>query len=339
MKLLPLLLLTLVPPAATAPPARLVALPPRPAAVPARPVAAPVAPVEAVVLVTFRPSAEVKGSVILLGDVAVVEGQNPKLVESMEALEVGAAPLSGRTRTVSAAYARVRLRQLRLGEKAFEFAGPALCTVSRPEQIVPGATIEKAACDAVDAANPGAAAQVSYQSADLHLPVGQVELKPQGVRLLGGTTGTVPVQVLVDGQQQTVVTVNFRLLRRALAVVATRDLRAGSVVSEDDVKVEERPVVSGPLVLGEVSLAVGQQVAIPIKGGTVVTNSMLKPALAVKRGMRVKLICQGENFTITAAGEALQDAAAGQTVRVRNLSSLLEVVGVALGPETVRVPF
>lgn len=332
MKLLPLLLLILAVPAVAAPPAH-------PAAVPTRS-AAPTAPVaEPTVLVTFRPTAEVKGSVILLGDVAAVEGPDQKLVESMEALEVGAAPLSGRSRTVSAAYARVRLRQLRLGEKAVEFAGPALCTVTRPEQIVPGASVERAACDAVDAANPGTASQASYSPADLHLPVGQVELKPQNVRLLSGTTGTVAVQVLVDGQQQSMVTVNFRLLRRAPAVVATRDLRPGSVVSEDDVKVEERPVMSGPLVLGEASLAVGQQVAVPIKGGTVVTASMLKPALAVKRGMRVKLVCQGDHFTITTAGEALQDAAAGQTVRVRNLTSLLEIVGVALGPETVRVPF
>jgi flagella basal body P-ring formation protein FlgA len=290
-------------------------------------------------MVTFKSTAEVKGAVILLSDVAAVEGQDPKLVESMEVLEVGAAPLSGRTRTVSAAYARVRLRQLRLGENAVTFAGAPLCTVSRPVQIVPGADLQKAACDAVDAVNPGAASQASYTPADLRLPVGAVELKPQGVRLLSATTGTVPVQVLVDGEQQALVTINFRLLRRAAAVVATRDLRPGSVVSEDDVKVEERPVTSGPLVLGVTSLAVGQQVAIPIKGGTVVTSAMLKPALAVKRGMRVKLICQGESFTVTAAGEALQDAAAGQTVRVRNLGSLLEVVGVAMGPETVRVPF
>jgi flagella basal body P-ring formation protein FlgA len=77
----------------------------------------------------------------------------------------------------------------------------------------------------------------------------------------------------------------------------------------------------------------------PIKGGTVLTASQLKPAVLIKRGMRIRLVCKGPTFTATATGEALQDGAAGQLVRVRNLSSLRELTGLVIDEQTAEVPF
>ena len=41
----------------------------------------------------------------------------------------------------------------------------------------------------------------------------------------------------------------------------------------------------------------------------------------------------------TATGEALQDGAAGQTIRVRNLGSLKELIGLVMDDQTAEVPF
>jgi flagella basal body P-ring formation protein FlgA len=219
------------------------------------------------------------------------------------------------------------------------FAGSELTQVTRPDQIVPGQMIEKAACEAVEAANPGTTAQLSYRLADLHLPVGAVQLKPAASQAVSGVSGSVPVQVLVDGRPEASVSVSYRLIRRAPTVVAARDLSMNDLVTGEDLRVEERPVLSGSQVLGEISLAVGQQVTVPVKEGTPLTRSMLKPPILIRRGMRVRLICRGPTFTATAAGEALQDATAGQPVRVRNLSSLKELTGLATDADTVEVPF
>jgi flagella basal body P-ring formation protein FlgA len=59
----------------------------------------------------------------------------------------------------------------------------------------------------------------------------------------------------------------------------------------------------------------------------------------IKRGARVRLICRGPSFVATVSGEALQDGIAGQTVRVRNLTSLLELTGLPVDSQTVEVPF
>jgi flagella basal body P-ring formation protein FlgA len=271
--------------------------------------------------------------------VALVESDRAELLARLQSVEVGASPLQGHSRQLSAQYARVRIRQAGIDDSRLMFGGTELVTVTRAAQKLTGAAIEKAACEAVEAANSGATAEVTYRLSDLRLPEGRIELKAQKPRVPGGSSGTVPVQVLVEGRQEALVTVSFRLVRRAPTVVATRDLLPGSVLTGEDVRLEERPVVAGPIVLSDLSQAVGQQVAIPIKGERAVTASMLRPAVVLKRGARVKLICRGPSFTVTATGEALQDASAGQPVRVRNLTSLRELTGRTVDGQTVEVQF
>lgn len=85
-------------------------------------------------------------------------------------------------------------------------------------------------------------------------------------------------------------------------------------------------------------LATGQVMRRPAVPGTVLTPSMLEPAIMIKKGQTVRLIVSARNFRINASGEALADAVEGQRLRVRNLSSQRIVEGVVVGPETVEIP-
>nr|UKE84345.1 flagellar basal body P-ring formation chaperone FlgA [Pectobacterium sp. PL152] len=51
--------------------------------------------------------------------------------------------------------------------------------------------------------------------------------------------------------------------------------------------------------------------------GQVITASMIRRAWVVKAGQSVQIIAQGEGFTINGEGKAMNNAAAGQAVRVR----------------------
>ncbi len=296
-------------------------------------VAAPVA------VITFRSQAQVRGRAIRLADVALVESPRPRLVAALGAIEVGVAPLCGHSWTVTADYARVRIRQAGLDPERMLLRGADLITVSRPDQLLPGAALQKAATDAIAAANPGATVQITFAPGDLHLPVGVVTLSPQPAQMAGSEGGTIAVQVLVDHQEAVVVPLCFRLLRSAPAVVAVRDLPFGTVLTADELRIEPRPVLPGPLLLSDSSLAIGQQAATPIRGGTALTAAMVKPAILVRRGARVRLICKGSTFIATVTAEALEDGAAGELVRCRNLTSLQEVTGVVVDEQTAEVPF
>jgi flagella basal body P-ring formation protein FlgA len=282
---------------------------------------------------------QVTDRVIRLKDVALVESDNPSLLTALEGVDVGSAPLIGHSREVSADFARVRIRRVGIDLDRLKFGGAQLVKVTRPDQSFAGDAIAKAACDAVEAAQPGTTVRATTSPSDLRLPLGKVELKTGEPRIAGRSTGTIPVQVAVDGRVETTVTVSFRVLRQAPVVVAARDVLPGTVLTEEDVSVEERPMTTGPLLLGEATLAVGQQAAVPIRRGTPLTSSMLRAPVLVKRGERVKLICRGHTFTATAGGEALQDGVLGRPVRVRNLSSLLDVTGIVTGAQVVEVAF
>ena len=331
MRALILFSLAMVLPASAAP----MSMPaPQPSKAPSQPAAT-----EPEIVITFRPDSEVKGSVVRLADIAVIESEDQDAVQQLGILEVGSMPLTGKTGTITQGFVRIKIRSLKLDMKRFQFAGAQLCSVTRPEQILPGAEIEKAALEAVRATQQDLDVVTNYTPLDQRLPLGKVETRPMSPRLFGTTSGTIPVQILVDGKQEASVSVSFRLVKKAPVVVVTRDVPAGTVLAAEDLEIQDRAAVAGPLLISTLDQAVGRQVTTPIKSGSTLTNSMLKSATIVKRGARIKLICRGNGFTVTAAGEALQDAANGQLVRVRNLTSRLEVTGTAIGDQLVEVPF
>src|SRR5688500_8325587 len=58
------------------------------------------------ILITFRPDNEVKGSVVRLTDIAVIESEDQDAVQQLGLLEVGSMPLTGRTGTITQGYVR-----------------------------------------------------------------------------------------------------------------------------------------------------------------------------------------------------------------------------------------
>jgi len=83
--------------------------------------------------------------------------------------------------------------------------------------------------------------------------------------------------------------------------------------------------------------AIGQVMRRPGVPGTVLTPSMLEPAVMVRKGQTVRLVVSARSFQVNASGRALEDAVEGQRLQVRNLSSERIIEGVVIGPETVEI--
>ncbi|MCC5866911.1 MAG: flagellar basal body P-ring formation protein FlgA [Gammaproteobacteria bacterium] len=67
--------------------------------------------------------------------------------------------------------------------------------------------------------------------------------------------------------------------------------------------------------------AVGMVLRRPVRPGTVLTSSVLERPKLVRRGERVRVVSSGGGFAVATEGEALNDAAEGERVRVRNVNS------------------
>jgi flagella basal body P-ring formation protein FlgA len=132
------------------------------------------------------------------------------------------------------------------------------------------------------------------------------------------------------------VPVNVR--EQVAVLVLRRPLARGDSVSAADVDVQRRDRATlGLAWLGEIAQLQGRVATRAIPAGTVLSPMLLEAERVVRRGASVVLLGISGGFLVRAEGKALADAAAGESVRVQNLSSRRVVQGQVQADGTVRV--
>jgi flagella basal body P-ring formation protein FlgA len=123
----------------------------------------------------------------------------------------------------------------------------------------------------------------------------------------------------------------------AEVVVAARSLTRGTQLGADDVRLVRREMRGITDYFADVRHVIGKQLKRPLGGGAVLTAHVLEPARLVRRDERVTILVVSEALEVRMAGEALSDAAQGESVKVRNLISKRIVEGTATAPGVVTV--
>ena len=132
--------------------------------------------------------------------------------------------------------------------------------------------------------------------------------------------------------------VPVRLVGTSSVTIAARAIVTGSVLTDKDVRVEQRDIPElPPGYLDDPTVAVGLTAARPISSGAVITNQFLVGAKAVQRGQTVTLVADSGAMSIRMEGRALSDALINQRVKVENLSSGKVVEGVARSQQVVEI--
>ena len=108
------------------------------------------------------------------------------------------------------------------------------------------------------------------------------------------------------------------------SVVATRTIRAQSVVQADDVTLVAAAI---PNALGNLTDAVGQEARVSIYAGRPVLASDLGAPAVVDRNQIVPLAYQSGALAILTEGRALARGGVGDVIRVMNLASRSTVSG------------
>lgn len=107
-------------------------------------------------------------------------------------------------------------------------------------------------------------------------------------------------------------------------VVATRTIRAHSVVSPADVGLSAGDIPGGITSLAEV---VGQEARVMIYAGRPVRSSDIGPPAVVDRNQLVTLWFKKGGLVIATEGRAMDRGGIGDTIRAVNLASRLSVSG------------
>lgn len=102
-------------------------------------------------------------------------------------------------------------------------------------------------------------------------------------------------------------------------LIANKPLRQGQMLRAEDISVQNSELAQTD-VLTDPAQAVGKIVKFGVGLGQVLRQGMLRPPYAITQGQTVHLLVEGAGFNISSEGQALSDAAEGQTVQVKTAS-------------------
>jgi flagella basal body P-ring formation protein FlgA len=301
-------------------------------------------PAAAGVVVHIPPEVVVRTEDVRLGDIAQIEG-DARLADRLRAVRLGSAPVAGRAHHLDLDLIRLRLRQQQIDPAKVEFVAPDRVAMTRAIQVLTGQALLDAAMrqglehlERLDPhGGPYALVPVS-RPGDLRLPAGETELAARIDAAPPYTALAATVAVRVDGREQQVVPLSFRIGRYQPVVISTRAMPPATPVALADVTVQSRVSAEVPAgAVESVAELADMEVARTVKPGDVLTRRLLRPRMMVRRGEVVTLSFVGRGFRVTTLGRALEDAKRGDLVRVVNPTSRREVVGTADGPGLVRV--
>lgn len=158
---------------------------------------------------------------------------------------------------------------------------------------------------------------------------------PNGQHRLGNTT----IGVRCEDDRPWSLYVPVRIVSNVNILTAARPLPRGSILTPDDISTSQRDAATLPYgFFTDPDLLAGLQLKRAIRPGEVFSPTMVTPPPLIERGQTVWIAAETEGIKVTVKGEALADAAAGERVRVRNLSSKRTIEAEVTGPAMVRVP-
>ncbi|MBM3987713.1 MAG: flagellar basal body P-ring formation protein FlgA [Planctomycetes bacterium] len=271
--------------------------------------------------VTLHPEATVRGTEIVLAQVATIEGDDAAEVERVRGLKLGYAPAPGYSRTLAAPRVSAEVARLVPGI-AIDVKGALSCRVTPQVERVGAAAIEASARAEIARALNGAEHELALNTnlADLEVPAGN---GPVELRALAGDTAlragpiNVAVRVSVDGQLYRTVWINWRLSVWEDANVLRRDVAAGETITLDML---ERKRVLGGGAAGEVTLAAGLAMGSTARrslaAGHVLRESDVLRSVIVKRGDTLFLEVRRGNVHARMPAVAEQDAHPGERIKV-----------------------
>lgn len=294
------------------------------------------------VRIEIKSPAEVRGTVIKLGDIAVLGGPSREIVEKLSGLEIGNAPLPGQERTLSLAIIRVRLRQAGFDPDGMSISSPTTIVVKTKASVAPQDAIVGAVRDYVKVNMPwderDAEIRVSLTPGEVLVPDGAVSYEVDALpttRFIGSTS--VKVTVLVDGEPCKTLPVRVRVDVARGVLVAARTIQRYEVILPSDLRVEVRDLTSVPDDAAlEPAQVVGMRASHTIRAGRPVALSAVEPQPVVRKGNPVIIQALLGGVAVTSPGEALEDGCEGARIRVRNKASGTVVKAKVIDADTVR---
>lgn len=285
------------------------------------------------VSVMVRPSAEVCGPSIMLGDIAGVSKQ-------LGSVAICPSPLPGKVRQITRDQITIALKRAGVHENV-ELLCPDVITVMRKSSAVSGDALLEAARRFIMSSNdlPGTiSVELARPITPQVVPTGKLELRVKpGTRGVRRGQNSLPIEIAVDGEVYRTVSVPVRVKVLASVPVATKAITSGEEISSANVSIEERDITALPsdTILGEPKP--GWTARVPITDGAILRQSWVSDPPAIHSGDVVSVVVISGAVTLSDKGTAVQEGRPGDLIKVRMLGDSREIRGTVAGPGVVEI--
>jgi flagella basal body P-ring formation protein FlgA len=268
----------------------------------------------------------ITGELMQLGDIAILRG-SPEDIAKASGVRLGKFSVPGQTITINRRTILIRLAANKIASTNVSFSGAKEVKVGRKELIISANDIAVKASEFLKK-NKTNSVVASYElmrnCRKVVLPAqkGEITLAARLNKRGSASQVIVDVDVMLDGKKIGTNQVAYRPMYNRRLVVATADLPVGTVLSNENVKVEtmtsKYPEPKG------FRLPVGLVAKRDIKSGQQIRNSLVmqpRPEILIKRNALVVIKIVKPPLFVTGKGKALSKGSFGEMIKVKNIDS------------------
>lgn len=131
-----------------------------------------------------------------------------------------------------------------------------------------------------------------------------------------------PIQVIDNGVEKEKVFVRTEVALRDKVASAARNIKKDEVFSADSIVLLEKNILTLPgQYFTSLDAVLGKQSKGFVSSGAVLASYMIKSIPDVKKGEEVSILVQSDGIRVEAKGEALQEGAVGDRIKLRRSGS------------------
>ena len=276
------------------------------------------------ITVSFRSTAEVIESRIVLADIAVIQPAGD-LSNQIGQLVVAVAPPPGKSKELQVASIMTSLRN-RPEVANVDWQGSSTITVQRKTNTLQQQQlfdIITAYIDANSALLPKAEIRFTpiHAPQEVTVPPGTLSWKvtPSKPGIVGSTSFS--ISLMVDGKPAGTQVVRGKLEVIAEVVTAATMLQKGDILSESSVILKSQDIGGSDKPFLATSDVIGKQVDRTVSAGTVLKPEHLVLPPVIKEGEMVKILARKGTMQLSASGLAKNEGRLGEVIAVKNISS------------------
>ncbi|HHE74042.1 MAG: flagella basal body P-ring formation protein FlgA [Deltaproteobacteria bacterium] len=301
------------------------------------------APVRA--FIDMLPRVTVDNDPVLLGDIAVIRGQDATLVSELKMLVVGRAPLPGKSRQLEAAYVALRLKQngIPVDQVALNETTPT--TVVRNSTIVSRDQVKSVIRNALlredfFQGRRGVVRDIRVTD-DLVVPPGDLSYRVTfAEKSIRSNKIPVSVAVFVNGKQYRKIWATLLADILQEVVVLKHTMRRYQRITADDIQLVDKNLADIPqnAITSDQDI-LDKRITKSLLSGTVLRTDIVELPPLVKRGDIVTVKAVSGALLVTTLGKAKSKGRQGERIKIVNIDTKKELYGYVVDAKTVKVVF